>query len=162
MFADDVRMADEDNPNGYYEFEEVKKLERTTDRSWLGDARGKALKVISFLLQYLPDTYHYKIIFVNRDLAEVLASQKKMLERRGEDRDKIDDEEMARLFEAHLQKVRGNLTNRTNCDVLYVEHRETLNAPDKVANEINDFLGNHLNVQAMTQVVDQELYRNRV
>lgn len=161
LVTDDVRTADEDNPKGYYELEQVKQLDKSLDPSWLGDARGKGLKVISFLLQYLPDAYDYKIIFVNRSLSEVLASQRKMLERRGEEPGQTSDEEMASLFEAHLQKVGAQLATWTHCEVLYVEHRDTLNAPDKVANKINTFLGDLLNVEAMTDSVDQQLYRNR-
>ena len=161
LVTDGVRRADTDNPNGYYELEQVKELDKATDRSWLGDARGKGLKVISFLLQHLPDTYDYKILFVNRSLPEVLASQKKMLQRRGEAPGEADDDEMATLFEAHLRKVETQLASRPNCDVLYVEHRETLNAPGKVADEINRFLGDRLDVEAMTQVVDEQLYRNK-
>ena len=161
LVTDGVRSSDEDNPKGYYELEQVKELDKATDRSWLSDARDKGLKVISSLLQYLPDTYDYKILFMNLSLPEVLASQKKMLQQRGEAPGKADDGEMAKLFEAHFRKVETQLASRPNCDVLYVEHRETLNAPGKVADKINRFLGDRLNVEAMTQVVDEQLYRNR-
>ena len=82
--ADGVRAPDDDNPLGYYELERVKQLQTGVDTAWLGDARGKCVKVISYFLKYLPSDEHYRIVFVRRDLAEVLASQRTMLPRRGE------------------------------------------------------------------------------
>ena len=160
--VDGVRTADVDNPKGYHELEQVKALDKPGDNAWLGTARGKALKIISFLLQHLPDTYDYKIIFMRRNLPEVLASQQKMLERRGEGSGSVGDDKMARMFAAHLTKIAGVLASRDNCDVLYVEHRDTVDDPSAVARAINDFLGGHLDTLAMTAVVDPQLYRNRV
>jgi hypothetical protein len=161
LLTDGARTPDEDNPKGYYELERVKNLDKTEDTSWLADAGGKGLKVISFLLQFLPDHHHYKIIFVRRSLPEVLASQQKMLERRGTEEETVDDKEMTRLFTDHLETVAAHLNAQQNCDVLYIQHRETLNVPERVARQVNDFLGGRLNVEAMTEVVDQGLYRNR-
>jgi hypothetical protein len=161
LLTDGLRTADQDNPKGYYEFEPVKKLNTTTDRAWLGGARGKGLKVISYLLPYLPETYDYKIIFVRRDLGEVLASQKKMLERRGEPQGETNDEDLARMFAGHLRKIEAEIERRSNCKVLYVDHRETLRAPAEVARQISRFLGRPLDVDRMAHAVDEELYRNR-
>lgn len=161
LVSDGVRTADEDNPKGYYELEQVKELDKAGDTAWLADAGGKGVKIISFLLQHLPDDYRYKIIFVRRSLPEVLASQRKMLERRGEQPGEADDEEMARLFSAHLDKVQMQLASRANCEVLYVDHRTTVESPGTIATQINTFLGHRLDVDAMTRIVDEQLYRNR-
>ena len=99
---------------------------------------------------------------MRRNLPEVLASQQKMLERRGEGSRDVNDDEMARMFAAHLTKIERVLANRENCDVLYVEHRDTVDNPSAVAVAINDFLAGHLDTRAMTAVVDPQLYRNRV
>ena len=85
VMTDAVRKADVDNPKGYYEYERVKDLEKETDKSYVREARGKALKVISFLLKDLPDDNFYQVIFMRRHLDEVIASQNKMLDRRGEE-----------------------------------------------------------------------------
>ena len=159
--VDGIRKADDDNPKGYHELEQVKELDKGGDTSWLDDARGKCLKVISFLLQHLPSTHHYKIVFVRRNLQEVLASQRKMLERRGESGGDASDEEMATMFAAHLTKMERQLAARPNCEVLYVDHRATLHTPREVATQVSRFLGNRLDVEKMTAVVDQQLYRNR-
>jgi len=161
LMVDGVRTADEDNPKGYHELEQVKALDKPGDKTWLGAAQGKALKIISFLLPHLPDTYDYKIIFMRRSLPEVLSSQQKMLERRGESSGDVSDDEMARMFAAHLAKTESLLASRKNCDLLYVDHRDTVNKPSAVAEAINEFLGGHLDIQAMTSVVDPQLYRNR-
>ena len=161
LISDGLRTADEDNPKGYYELEKVKELDKTADKSWLEKAAGKGIKVISFLLEHLPDTYQYKIIFMRRELSEVLASQKKMLENRSEQPSDISDKEMAALFSTHLEKVYAQLTERSNCDVLYIDHREALNSPEEIATRINTFLENKLDVTAMTKTVDRQLYRNR-
>ncbi len=159
--VDGIRAADDDNPNGYHELERVKELDKAGDTSWLNDARGKCLKVISFLLQYLPSSHHYKIVFVRRNLQEVLASQRKMLERRGESGGDADDTALAQMFAAHVTKTERQLAARPNCEVLYVEHRAALDSPREVATQVNRFLGDRLDVDRMTAVVDRELYRNR-
>jgi hypothetical protein len=161
LVVDGVRAPDEDNPKGYYELTRVKALDALGDKGWLREARGKAIKIISFFLHHLPDGYRYKIIFMKRRLPEVLASQKKMLERRGEEAGDVSDEDMAGIFEAHLAKVQKLLARRDNCDVLYVEHRQAIDAPARVADAINDFLGGQLDTAAMTSAVDKQLHRNR-
>ena len=159
--ADGVRAADEDNPRGYYELERVKALETGADLAWLDDARGKCVKVISFLLPHLPSSHHYKIVFVRRDLREVLASQRQMLERRGESGGEASDAEMARMFTAHLARTERQLAARSNCEALYVDHRATLDTRREVAARVSRFLDNHLDVDKMTEVVDRRLYRHR-
>ena len=81
ILTDGERAADVDNPKGYYELERVKNLEKETDKSYLRAARGKVLKVISFLIKDLPDDNDYRVLFMRRDLDEVLASQHKMIDR---------------------------------------------------------------------------------
>ena len=104
--TDHQRSADNDNPRGYYEYERVKKL-RQGDTDWLPQTQGKVVKVISALLTYLPADYSYQVLFMQRALPEILASQKKMLINRGEDPEKIKDDEIAQSFESHLAQVKG-------------------------------------------------------
>lgn len=157
--TDEIRQADTDNPKGYYEFERVKKLE--TDQSWLPQAKGKAVKIISMLLRYLPPDYAYKVIFIRRHIPEVLASQKQMLIRRGEPADKVSDEEMARIYESHLRQTETWLSARPAFDVLYISHRDIIGNPAGSCKKINKFLGGGLDVKQMTGVVDKTLYRQR-
>jgi len=158
--TDHIRTADEDNPKGYYEFERVKALDKG-DTAWVSDAQGKSVKVISALLKYLPPEYQYKIIYVRRNMQEILASQRKMLVRRGEDPDKVDDAQMAALFEKHVSQVESWLREQPNIQVLYEHYSDILADPEKEARRINDFLGGRLQVERMAEAVDPDLYRNR-
>ncbi|MCJ7739325.1 MAG: sulfotransferase domain-containing protein [Anaerolineae bacterium] len=157
--TDNIRTADDDNPKGYYEFERVKQIEN--DREWLPQASGKAVKMISALLKHLPEDYEYKVIFMHRKMAEILASQRRMLVRRGELTEKVDDDTMRQLFEKHLQQVENWLAERPNYDVLYVSYNAILEHPANFAAKINQFLGNTLDENAMTGVIDPALYRQR-
>lgn len=158
--TDEIRTADKDNPKGYYEFERVKKMDKG-DTEWLPQAEGKVVKVISALLTHLPDDYHYKIIFMQRHMPEILASQRKMLVRRGEDAESMDDERMAELFAKHLRAVEQQMAQQENVDVLYVHYSDALQDPQTAAERVVEFLGKDLDVERMVGVVDPNLYRNR-
>jgi len=158
--TDQIRTADADNPKGYYEFERVKQLDKG-DTAWVPDAVGKSVKVISALLRHLPPGYEYRIIFVRRNMAEILASQRKMLLNRGEEANKMDDEKMADLFTKHLQQVETWLQTQPNMQVHYCHYSEVLAHPEAEAQKINRFLGGNLDVAAMATAVDPHLYRNR-
>ena len=157
--TDKERTADEDNPKGYYEYERVKKL--PDDIAWLPDAEGKAVKVISQLLKHLPSDYVYRVIFMRRNIEEILASQKKMLIRRGEDPNKVSDDELTDLFEKHLRHVINWLRTQPNVQTFFVHYSEMLAEPESNAAKLNKFAGGALDVQAMAAVVDPDLYRNR-
>jgi hypothetical protein len=160
IMTDAIRTADIDNPKGYFEFERVKDLEKDPDRSWVRDARGKALKVISFLLKDLPDDNAYQIVFMRRDIDEVLASQNKMLEHRGED-DTTDDAIMAEAYRNHLASVRIMARKKPNWSIVEIRYDEAIRDPAAVARRVNEFLGGRYDVQRMVEAVDEKLYRNR-
>lgn len=160
IVTDAIRTADDDNPKGYFELERVKQLARG-DVAWVSEAHGKAVKVISALLEHLPPTSSYKVLFMQRKLPEVLASQRKMLERRGEPTDTVPDEKMAALFEKHLEKVGAWLAAQPNISVLYVPYHELAERPESQLDRIVEFLGLPLDRAAMLAAVDPALYRNR-
>jgi len=160
IVADFERAADPDNPEGYYELERVKKIDRGGDTAWLRDVRGKVIKIVSHYLPYLPDTNNYRVIFVHRDLGEVLASQAKMLKRSGEQATG-DDERLKRLFTEHLAEAARELAGRACFETLDLKHRETIQSPQTAMALINRFLGGGLEEKAMAEVVDPDLYRNR-
>jgi len=160
IVTDGIRTADEQNPKGYYEFEPVKELDKDGDLSWLPGARGKAVKIISFLLTYLPDTFDYKVVFMNRDIDEVLASQNKMIAARGE-ADATEDAKMRKAYRQHLEKVDRFLRTRACFATLRVSYKDVINNPAGEARRMNAFLGGKLNVERMATVADRELYRNR-
>jgi hypothetical protein len=157
--TDHIRQADTDNPKGYYEFERVKKL-RDGDIAWLGDAQGKAVKVIAALLTHLPPDYEYRVLFMRRKIEEVLASQSKMLENRGEE-PKIDDASMATLFDKHLRQVRAWMNSQPNLLYLDLDYNALVADPESYARQISQFLDGGLDVERMVAVVDHSLYRQR-
>jgi sulfotransferase family protein len=160
LLVDNLRIGDDDNPAGYYEFEPVKKLSQG-DSEWLADAQGKVLKVIAALITHLPATYSYQIIFMRRDMSEILASQKKMLLNRGEDPNKISDAEMAQLFEKHLFKVLSWIDQQPNMRKIEVSYNMLFKDPKPNIAQINRFLGNILDGEKMLEVINPDLYRQR-
>ncbi|HEB76324.1 MAG TPA: sulfotransferase family protein [Nitrospirae bacterium] len=158
IVTDNVRKADEDNPEGYYEFEKVKRIGE--DASWLDEARGKAVKMASMLLYDLPRDRSYKLVFMRRKMDEILASQRKMLERKGTG-DEFDDGEMRGLFSRHLAEVESWISRQENMEVLYVDYNEMLLDPLENIRRLKRFLGDDLDEERMAGVVDPSLYRNR-
>lgn len=158
VLTDNLRTADPDNPKGYYELAGVKQLER--DSSWIPSAVGKVVKIVSPLLRHLPADHCYKIVFMQRDLAEVLASQHHMLERRGRPAPN-EDEAMAAAFQRHLTELEAWLAQQPNMQVLYIAYGMVLDQPAAECNRVNAFFGGVLDTVAMAQVIDQALHRQR-
>lgn len=156
---DNIRTADEDNPEGYFEFERVKQLK--DDRSWLQGARGKCVKIVSAFLKHLPQEFTYKIIFMRRNLAEVLASQQQMLVRRGEPIDTVSDEKMRQTFERHLKDLESWLAAQPNIALLDINYSEVIANPLPSIQIVKDFLKIELDSERMLGVVNKNLYRNR-
>ncbi len=157
---DNIRTADEDNPKGYYEFERVKKL--PDDTAWMPEAVGKAVKIIALLLTKLPlKGYRYKVLFMRRDIEEIMKSQKQMLIRRGEAVDKISDEEMITTYNRHLSEVLGFLEANSCFSVFFVNYNDLMRDPADWVPRIAAFLGKEMDLEAMRAVVDPNLYRNR-
>jgi hypothetical protein len=160
LVVDNIRTADDDNPKGYYEDERVKDLAEMKDKRWLREARGKVIKVVSSLLNHLPKDNTYKVVFMRRNLHEVLASQTKMLDRRDE-QSHTEDQDLLQMYESHLEKVEFQLRFRSNFEVVYVNYADVVAVPAREARRIADFVGGGLDVDRMVGAVDGSLYRNR-
>jgi len=161
IVTDEIRTADEDNPKGYFELEKVKELDKGGDKSWVAEHRGKVLKVISSLLKDLPDDCRYKVILMRRDLNEVVASQNKMLVRRGEKADGEDDDKMMALYTTHLRKLELLLRESPNFESLEIHYRQVVESPREQAQRVAEFIGRGDRVEVMADAVDRRLYRNR-
>jgi hypothetical protein len=160
VVTDELRQADPDNPNGYYEFETVKQMS-SGNVAWLANAGGKVVKVISALLEYLPPQYDYKILFMEREIHEILASQRKMLSRRNEE-SKIDDAEMEAQFRKHLSVVKPWLVRQPNMEVFFVSYNALMTDPEPLCRRVVEFTRAPLNLSRMLAVPNAELYRNRL
>ncbi len=159
ILTDGIRGADEDNPHGYLELESVKSLKR--DVSWVAGARGKGVKVIYYFLRDLPLDCRYRVLFMRRDLKEVLTSQAAMLKRRGVQDKGPDDARMQRLFESELMEIDTWLASQAAFSVLNVDYATVVRDPQGAAERVDQFLGGGLDIQAMTTGVDPALYRSR-
>ncbi len=159
IMTDALRVADASNPRGYFELEAVKKLR--ADKDWLDGACGHAIKIIHLLLRELPTDggFTYRVLFMERTLPEVLASQRKMLERAG--KPAADDAMLTKVFTDQLAQAKEWMHAHDCFSFLPVEHRRLLTEPELVAAEIARFLGRDLNLAAMAAAVDPALYRER-
>lgn len=159
ILTDGLRQADDDNPQGYFEFEQVKKTGAA--REWLPGARGKAVKIIYRLLYELPEGYDYRVVFMQRKLDEVLASQRKMLERKGAAGSSLSDDQLANVFRKELEKIKAWLSERPSFAVHEVSYNDLLAQPRPQLVAVDKFLGGSFDLDAMAGVVDASLYRNR-
>jgi hypothetical protein len=151
ILTDGLRAADVDNPWGYLEYEPVKRS--ATDVSWVADAVGKAVKVVHLLLPCLPQDYTYRVLFIRRDIAEVLASQRRMLDRAGRRGAELPDRRLAEVFEAQVRRALEWAGRQPSCSVLRLEYREVTENPAARASRINQFLGGSLDEAAMAACV---------
>lgn len=158
--TDSIRKADEDNPKGYFEYEKAKKL--MNDKSWLPDSKGKAVKIVAQLLTHLPriKELEYRIIFMERNLDEVLPSQHTMLKRKGKKGAQLSDEHLKSVFARQVQNTKMML-NARNIPTLFVDYNKTLTEPDSTALDLNKFLGGDLNIKEMTGTVNPDLQHQK-
>jgi hypothetical protein len=160
-FTDGERTADIDNPEGYYEFRRVMELERDPDKSWVREARGRALKVISFLLRFLPPENAYRIVYMRRSLDEVLVSQDKMLDRLGQPAPGGDLEATKEAYRNDIVAARLFARKQPNMEMLELHYAEAIADPLGAARAVNAFLGGGLDEAKMAAAVNERLYRNR-
>jgi hypothetical protein len=157
VVTDHIRTADQDNPRGYYEYERVKRIKE--DVSWLPETRGKAFKMVSQLLYALPSSERYRIIFMERDLDEMLLSQEKMLVRLN--KPSAPRAAIERPFREHLRRVRAWLAGQPNIQVLFVSYNDLMERPKGEAERVSAFLGGSADAARMSKTADASLYRNR-
>jgi hypothetical protein len=157
--SDGERQADTDNPRGYLEWERIKKL--PNDPACIAEGESKVVKVISRLLLSLPAGHEYRIVFMQRPLPEVLASQDEMLRRRGTYKEGTDPSAISAAFEKHLREVDAWLEGKPYVRTLRVQYHDVLSRPKEIGQQLGQFLEIPLDLEAMAQQVDASLYRNR-
>ena len=159
VLTDKKREPDNNNPKGYYEYEPVKKL--MVDKSWLPNAEGKVVKVIAQLLPYLPANYNYKIIFMRRDMAEVLTSQQVMLGKEKDISKKAFPTGLNDAFTKQLNNVENWIESQPNIDILNVNYKNVIDNSKEELESIASFLGFEFDEKKTKNVIDKKLYRNR-
>lgn len=159
VLTDGERQADDDNPRGYYEWEKIKLLPKQP--ALIEEAEGRAVKCISQLLFALPGGRSYQIIFMERPLPEVLASQSEMIRRRGSTGASLGDSALLKAFENHLKQVELWFKNKPDIKLCRVPYHEVLREPRDASEKIRQFVEQPLDIDAMTVQVDPSLHRQR-
>ena len=159
ILTDNIRVNDENNPKGYLEYQKVKNL--ANDNSWMNEGRDKVIKVIAQLLQYLPSNYQYKVIFMEREMEEIIQSQQIMLGKKADVENKVYPTALADTFKKQLEKTRSWISTHPHFEVIYVNYTDVITNPTEVAENLSLFLDADLNTEAMVKAVDNTLYRNR-
>jgi hypothetical protein len=160
ILTDSRRLADGDNPKGYYELEAVKALARG-ESGFIREARGKAVKIVSPLLRYLPRGERYRVILMRRRMEEILASQRKMLTNRSEPTREMDDPKLAEIYERDLRDIEQWMSTQPGFEVVFLNYNGLLSEPIVELARLDGFFDEPLELEAMAAVVEPALYRNR-
>lgn len=157
--ADGKRTADDDNPEGYWEWEEIRQLPKNP--RIIEQARGKAVKVISALLPSLPAPHRYRIIYMVRPAEQVVDSQMVMLNRQGQ-KARSEKQHLIEVQEAHSRQIRRVLSQSERVDLLEVSYPELVLDPQPIIEQLEKFLGSRFLVSpAVAACVKPKLFRNR-
>ena len=157
VLSDGVRVADEDNPRGYYELEAVKRTRH--DASWMDGSAGKVVKVVHALLTDLPKDRPYRVIMMRRKTEIVVKSQAAMLQRLGEEGADLEPQEIARVYENQLSHVKDYMDRQSCFEFIEVWYGAILAYARSQIERIDSFLSGELDVEAMMATVDPSLRR---
>lgn len=161
VLIDHIRIPDESNPKGYYEFERVKQMQ-DGNTGWIAEGKGKVVKIISALLEFLPPEHQYRIVFMQRNMNEILASQREMLLRRGEPTDRVSDEHLTGFYQEHLARTKTWISEQPNMQVIYLHYNQIMENPQAPITQLCQFLQPFpLDSDKMLSVVEASLYRQR-
>ena len=159
MMTDGLRAADASNPKGYLEFERVKQLHK--DNTWMPQAEGRVIKIVSHLLQSCPPGHDYRVIFMLRDVTEIVASQESMMKRLGKPVPPVPAAEVVGMLRQHLLVIQDWLARQRNIRTHYVSHRDLIKSPEPAVDRLIEFLGGGQDRAAMLKCVDPSLHRER-
>jgi hypothetical protein len=162
LLTDDVRKPDSSNPKGFFEYEPVKTMYKGENR-WLEFAKGKCVKIISPLLPYLSPQYNYYVLFINREIREIIKSQKVM--RNVTDANNIvDDSKLMENYKRHLMTTERWLSSQKNIQVIYFDFNKIIaKSPEELEKLIKSFQPfNIKNNNDVFHIIEQDLYRNRL
>jgi len=158
VLTDGQRAADASNERGYFEHASATRLAR--DAGWVGDAKGRAVKIVAQLLPHLPRQHRYRVIMMHRPLEEVVASQTKMLARLDKGGGRIGDDALRKTFARQVAQVRSllmHLRRHGVLDVLDVRYHDALEDPAAVAARVREFLGSGFDAAGAVAAVDPAL-----
>ena len=159
ILSDETRQADFDNPNGYFEYAGAGSLQ--SDNAWVHYSVGKAVKVISPLLRYLPSDLQYRVVFMRRNMREISLSQEQMLRRRGHPVGK-DSGQVEKIMRAHINQVETWLSEQRNMSVCYIDYKWVVENPVEASRKLVKFAQLQGDPAEMAEVVNRSLYRQKL
>ncbi len=157
-YIDDTRQPDESNPKGYFESERVKKLPYLNN--WIGECEGKVVKVVAPLITYLPQGFNYRLVYMTRNLEEIVESQTAMLDALNREGGNLTPEKFRELFASQTRSL-GYLLKLNGISYCEVSYHDTIQSPRTTADQICRFLNFDLDIDAMVTAVDPQLYRQK-
>jgi len=157
ILTDNIRTPDYNNPKGYYEFEAIKNL--ASNKKWIEEAKGKVVKIVSPLLKHLPLKHHYKIIFMHRNLREIIDSQEKMKSLAGKE-SKTYPAHLEETYKKHITQLLEWFSKKHNMEVLHINYNTLLENPSEEIKKIEEFLQLDKQID-FSECIDTDLYRNR-
>ena len=154
VFSDGKREKDINNPEGYFELEAVKGIVK--DNSFLENAKGKALKIVAPLPIFLDKKLNYKVVFMRRNMDEILRSQEVMLQK-----DQLSERDKFRgIYELHLSKT-YRFFEDNSIPYIDVNYNELMKNPEVEIQKLVEFCAIQTDAKKLIEVVRPELYRNR-
>ncbi|MBN1925998.1 MAG: alkaline phosphatase family protein [Prolixibacteraceae bacterium] len=159
VYTDEARKADESNPKGYYEHEKVKQLVRNS--KWLGEAKGKAIKIVLPLLYKIPASLNYKVILMKRDMEEIIESQHRMLVNSGKIKEGTYAPGIEEIYRKYVDKMEGWAQKNKNIELLEVDYNQALANPTEIIHRVTGFLKLEKDTKILSKSIDPKLYRTK-
>jgi hypothetical protein len=159
ILTDGLRQADENNLNGYFEYEKVKSLK--TDNSWITEAEGKVVKIVVQLLPYIPEGFQYEIFFMERNLDEVLRSQSRMLGRMHKNVNP-DNKTLKIVFEKQTGQILKHMGARKDVKLHTVSFNKLVIADEDEINALIEFTQHRIAKEILLSSIHLDLYRERI
>jgi len=134
-------------------------------KNWLLEAQGKVLKVVAPLLSFLPQQLQeskqrlrYRVVFMQRDMGEILHSQEAMLERLEKGHGASQD-----VSKAYTQQVIHAVKwcNHHQLPSVFVNYNQLISDTDQALKSLNTiFTFSDQELTVMKSIVDPSLYRS--
>ena len=163
LLIDGERVADVDNPKGYYEWELIKQIGKKPEVLDTEGLDGRAIKCISMLLQQMPLKHNYKVIFMTRPIEEVAVSQRAMISRLATKGAELDNEQLQRGLKMHRNETLHWLKSVPHMEFIEIDYPTLIQNPGPEIARLVEFLGADRlpNSAEMAKVIDPSLHRKK-
>jgi hypothetical protein len=151
VLVDADNPSTDNHPGGRYEYKLARMMSKGANE-WITDAKGKVVKILLHSLYNLPDTFQYKVVFMQRNIYEVIASQTKMGILSGNDY----------IYTNMILQFNHWLKSKTTIEILFVNYNDLMKQSAPIIANVADFIGQDLNTGKMAKVPKKKLYRNRM